>query len=291
MPPLLISHVHQASLQGIVEASFFPGALFLISKWYKHDELGLRTAILFCGNIISNAFGALIASAILDNMQGVLGRAAWRWLFYVEGSLTVLVAVCAMFVLPDFPETTSPGWLSAKEISLAIKRMEEDTDLVHGREAESLSSGFWMAIQDRNVWLLTCTMACQIVTVSFTAYFPTLTATLGYSRTISLLLCAPPYLISAVLAFFWSRHSDKTRERFYHISIPLCVGIFGFLIAACTMNTAARYVSMFLTVQSYAGVCVLYGWLSNTFPSPPAKRAVALAFINSFSQVGNITGS
>ena len=43
--------------------------------------------------------------------------------------------------------------------------------------------------------------------------------------------------------------------------------------------------------QSYAGFSVFYGWLSNTFPSPPAKRAVALAFINSVSQLGNIVGS
>lgn len=63
---------------GAVEAAFFPGALFLLSKWYKREEIGLRTAILYCGNIISNAFGALIASGILNGMGGKLGQAAWR---------------------------------------------------------------------------------------------------------------------------------------------------------------------------------------------------------------------
>ena len=63
---------------GFVEAAFFPGSLYLISKWYKRDEVGFRTALLYCGNIISNAFGALIASGILDGMQGKLGDAAWR---------------------------------------------------------------------------------------------------------------------------------------------------------------------------------------------------------------------
>ncbi|PPQ95009.1 hypothetical protein CVT25_000246 [Psilocybe cyanescens] len=55
---------------GFVEAAFFPGALFLLSKWYKPNELGLRTAILYCGNIISNAFGSLMAAGILDGMEG-----------------------------------------------------------------------------------------------------------------------------------------------------------------------------------------------------------------------------
>lgn len=85
---------------GFVEAAFFPGALFLLSKWYTRRELGtcygcgvssptadvcinsaigLRTCILFCGNIISNAFGSLLASGILNGMQGKLGHAAWRY--------------------------------------------------------------------------------------------------------------------------------------------------------------------------------------------------------------------
>lgn len=63
---------------GFVEAAFFPGALFLISKWYKRSELGLRTAYLSCGILISNAFGSLMASGILSGMQGKLGHAAWR---------------------------------------------------------------------------------------------------------------------------------------------------------------------------------------------------------------------
>ena len=55
------------------------GALLLLSKWYKRNELGLRTAVLMCGTSLGNAFGPLIASGILDGMEGVLGHAAWRW--------------------------------------------------------------------------------------------------------------------------------------------------------------------------------------------------------------------
>lgn len=201
-------------LLGIVEASFFPGALFLISKWYKHSELGLRTALLFCGNIISNAFGSLIASAILDSMEGALGQAAWRWLFFVEGTLTVLVAVLAIFVLPDFPETTARGWLTEKEIRLAVRRMKEDSDELKDHDgAEAAAgghvSGFWAAMEDPNMYVLTVIMALQIVANSFNMYFPTLAKTLGYNRTVTLLLCAPPFLLSAVLAFFNSRRVSR----------------------------------------------------------------------------------
>lgn len=67
---------------GFVEAAFLPGVLMILSKWYTRRELTVRNAILFCGNLISNAFSALIAAGVLSNMQGVLGHAAWRWLFW-----------------------------------------------------------------------------------------------------------------------------------------------------------------------------------------------------------------
>ena len=42
---------------------------------------------------------------------------------------------------------------------------------------------------------------------------------------------------------------------------------------------------------SYCGYMIIFSWLSNNIPRPPAKRAVALAFVNGFSQIGNLAGS
>ena len=46
-------------------------------------------------------------------------------LFFIEGALTIFVALVAAFVLPDFP-STSHRWLSPTEVRLALRRMEED---------------------------------------------------------------------------------------------------------------------------------------------------------------------
>lgn len=75
---------------GFVEAAFLPGVLLILSKWYTRRELTLRNAILFCGNLISNAFSALVGAGVLSNMQGTLGHAAWRWLFWIEGAVTMV---------------------------------------------------------------------------------------------------------------------------------------------------------------------------------------------------------
>lgn len=49
---------------GFVEAAFLPGALLILSKWYTRRELTLRNAILFAGNLISNAFSALVGAGM-----------------------------------------------------------------------------------------------------------------------------------------------------------------------------------------------------------------------------------
>jgi len=280
---------------GFVEAVFFPGALFLLSKWYKRNELGQRTALLSCGSLLSNAFGSLIASGILDGMEGKMGYAAWRWLFFVEGSLTVFVACLAVFILPDFPDT-STSWLTPAESALAEKRMAEDAFDVNNSESETHLEagplpGLMLALTDLKVWWLALALASMVVSLSFNAFFPTLSETMGYGTTTTLLLCAPPWIFATVVALAVSRHSDKTDERCWHIVIPLIFGLTGFGIAIWTMRTAARYIALFLMAQSYAGFIVFLAWVSNSIPSPSSKRAVALAFINSFAQLGNIVGS
>ncbi|KAG0696836.1 MFS general substrate transporter [Suillus ampliporus] len=276
---------------GFMETAFYPGAIFLISKWYKRTEIGLRLAIFYCGILIGNAFGALIASGILGDMNNDLGQAGWRWLFYIEGALTVFVALCAVFILPDFPTTTK--WLSDDERRLALRRMEEDTGIGDQTETEQggRTHGLYLAVTDWKVWWFAFVAATQVAALSFNAYFPTLSATLGYNPTVTLLLVAPPFVFAVIVAFWLTRHSDGAQERFCHMSASYIVGIIGFIIAMCTMNTAARYVSLFLMAQSYGGIILQLAWISNSFPRPPSKRAVCFSLINAFSQLGNIGGS
>ena len=59
-------------------------------------------------------------------------------LFFIEGALTIFVALIAVFVLPDFP-STSHRWLSPIEARLAVKRMEEDAGI--GDEGQTEDKG------------------------------------------------------------------------------------------------------------------------------------------------------
>ena len=70
-------------------------------------------------------------------------KSAWSdldRLFFVEGALTIFVALIAVFVLPDFP-STSHRWLSPIEVRLAEKRMEEDAGVGDEGQTEVKSQG------------------------------------------------------------------------------------------------------------------------------------------------------
>ena len=85
---------------------------------------------------------------------------------------------------------------------------------------------------------------------------------------------------------------DRTGERFFHITVPLCFAVFAYILAACTTKIGPRYFAMMLMVPGvYSGYVVALHWISNSLPRPPAKRAVALAFINAISNCSSIYAS
>jgi predicted MFS family arabinose efflux permease len=104
-------------------------------------------------------------------------------------------------------------------------------------------------------------------------------------------MSAPPWAFACIVSLINAWHADRTQEKFWHIVGPICIGLVGFIISMATEQTAARYVALFLQASSYAGFIVFYSWISSSFPRPPAKRAVAIALVNAFSQLGNVAGS
>ena len=74
---------------GLAEGGLFPGVAFIITTWYKRSETGFRIALFFSAATIAGAFGGLLARGIME-MDGLAGQEAWRWIFILEGIVTVI---------------------------------------------------------------------------------------------------------------------------------------------------------------------------------------------------------
>ncbi len=107
--------------------------------YYRRYELQKRFNIFFCSAILAGAFSGvyllirrrlnsaklaqLLAYAIA-NMAGIGGYNGWRWIFIVEGLLTVVAAVVAKFFIADWPEKAK--FLNLEERTLLLRRLAED---------------------------------------------------------------------------------------------------------------------------------------------------------------------
>ncbi|RVX67346.1 hypothetical protein B0A52_09127 [Exophiala mesophila] len=269
---------------GLVEAPFFCGILFFLSKWYTKAELSLRMAIFYSGSLISGAFGNLIAAGILSGLDGARGMSAWQWLYIIEGVITIFFGLLVCIIMPDFPDTwraLTPEMKRVANRRLAIDAAEADVD-----EAGAMSQvrGMKLAFSDPKTYILAVAYAAVTGAAGFQNFYPTLTKSLGYSQVVSLLLVAPPYIFVVFWSFGHSYLSDRVGNRFWFFMYPIPITIVGFIIFMTTDSFGPRYFSFFLINIIFAMNGTCYAWISNAIPRPPAKRAAALAFINS---VGN----
>ncbi|KAF5007386.1 hypothetical protein FDECE_6272 [Fusarium decemcellulare] len=274
---------------GCVEASFFPGSIYFLSRWYTRKEMQLRVTILNLGNLAAQGFGGLIAAGILANMEDSAGIRAWRWLFIIEGAITVFFGIAALFILPDYPNSTS--WISEREKEIAQGRLAVDIGVSEDTEDLGAFQGLKMALTDVKVWLLGITYHATIMGLSFVFFFPTITQALGYSTTTTLLLTAPPWMWACLVSLPNAWHADKTGERFFHYFGPAALCIIGYIISMKTATIGPRYFSMFLMTTGFASGFVMLAWISNTIPRPAAKKAAAIALVNAMGNVGSIPGS
>ncbi|GAQ47408.1 hypothetical protein AtubIFM55763_009997 [Aspergillus tubingensis] len=279
-------------LLGFVEAPFFPGAIYFLSCWYTKKELGVRTALLVSGILLSNAFAGLISAGILTGMSHATHLASWRWLFIIEGLATIVIAVTAMAFLPDFPATTK--WLTEAERVVAQARLATDagseTTLDEGKVP--LSRAIVWAAKDVRTWVFACMQLATTATISFSHFFPTLIKDIGFTNnTTVLLLTSPPYVVGFFWAVGWGWWADRRQIRSVPAGISQSVAIIAtvLLIAVPEYLKWARYAFTFLACCGTYGVyATTYAWLSSTIVQPPAKRAAAIGMANTCANIASL---
>lgn len=277
------------AILGAVEAVFFPGAIYYLSTWYTKTELGKRLAGLYIAQQVGNAFGGLFAAGILQ-LDGAHGIRGWQWLFIIEGSATVGIGAICAFFMPEYPHNSR--MLSQFERELAVWRIESESGAAEGTENESVLKGFGKALTDpKLILLIFCNMMSQ-GQGSIANYFPTLVASLGYSRTLSLLLTAPPYILAGFVYYGITWYSDRKNTVYPIILVCIATAMSMYVIPMATTNVGARYLSMMILPFASVGPQILLFKTANLhLARPVAKRAAASALINSIGGTSNIWAS
>ncbi|KAF7555293.1 hypothetical protein G7Z17_g2279 [Cylindrodendrum hubeiense] len=272
-------------LLGITEAPFYPGALYMISMFYTRKEIATRMSIFYTGNILASSFSGLIAAGVFAGLDGKMGLAGWRWLFIIQGAVSILVSIVAFFTLPDSPLKTQ--WLTPKERQLAHNRICIDT--TGRREGTSVWTGLREAVVDWRTWVFCLMDNMHLSANGFKNFLPTVIETLGYSKTITLVLTCPPYIFSGIVSIAVAWSSGRHNERTWHTTVSKLVAIAGFVLSAATLNIPARFVGIMLFVGASYGVNnIIIGWTASVLGQTDEKKAVAIAMANTFGNAASI---
>lgn len=292
-------------LLGVFEAGFFPRAVWLLAQWYPPKRTQFRMSLLYCAAAMSGAFSGLLAAGIAK-MSGIAGYRGWRWIFIIEGVLTIVLGVAAFFLLPDSP-SHSTRWLSNAEIRylnhLYNKHRRGTVNQHQNTEGESSrrNSHDWKTLRyvllDWQIYLQSLIfMSSAVPTYALKFTLPQIMVNMGFSNTNAQLLSAPPYIAGGISALVVSKIADRFFWRLPFIVGPqlslmaaYCV-LFSFS-AKISSNVALCYTFVHVaTISVYPIVPGGNTWTVNNVAGP-TKRAMRVALMIALGNCGGIVGS
>ncbi|KEF51301.1 uncharacterized protein A1O9_12651 [Exophiala aquamarina CBS 119918] len=273
-------------LLGFFEGCLFPAMTLLLANWYRREELAQRISYLFIASALSGAFGGLIAFGILY-MDGVAGYPGWRWLYIIEGILTIIYAGMCIYLVPKNYQTAY--FLNAEEKKIMAIRAEL-SESYSGGDGHPKMKEIKLAAKDIKTWLHGVSqIAVVTILYGFGTFLPIiLRYGFNYTTRQAQYLVIPVNLWGAVVYAVGAVISDKYHKRFLVMVICAPFGIAGYAILLTDVPVGVLYFATYLI----ATACFLctggnIAWHSGNV-APDGKRAAALGIQLTLTNIGGI---
>jgi ACS family tartrate transporter-like MFS transporter len=266
-------------LLGAAEAGFFPGIILYLTYWFPSEYRARIVGIFMIAIPISSFLGSPISGALLG-LSG-WGLRGWQWLFIIEGLPAVLMAGAVLWLLPDRP--SSAAWLPAAERDWLERQLAAEA----ARNALRTKPPLWEVLRQKRVLLFAAIYAGSTASsYGLTLWTPQIIKGYGLGNFETGLLNSIPYGIASVAMVLWGRHSDRVRERRWHLALSFLILALG--LAGGTMLSGLVALVCALTVAAM-GVYMLKGpfWALATEQLSPVTAAASIAAINA---IGNLAG-
>ncbi|AEN63398.1 major facilitator superfamily MFS_1 [Enterobacter soli] len=99
---------------GVSEGGMLPVVLTMVSNWFPEKELGRANAFVMMFAPLGGMLTAPVSGAIIAALD-------WRWLFIIEGLLSLVVLAVWWFMISDRPEEAR--WLPQAEREYLVKTL------------------------------------------------------------------------------------------------------------------------------------------------------------------------
>ncbi|MBV9077041.1 MAG: MFS transporter [Methylobacteriaceae bacterium] len=272
-------------LLGVAEAGFFPGVILYLTYWFPSEYRARIVGVFMISIPISSFLGSPISGALLE-LDG-WGLRGWQWLFILEGLPAVLMAVAVLRLLPDGPRDAA--WLPAEERDWLERRLGAEAAR-NAMRGEAAAPSLWQVLGQRRLMLFAAIyFGSTASSYGLSFWTPQLVKGYGLGNVATGLLNSIPYGVASVAMILWGRHSDRARERRWHLALSFVILAAG--LAGGTVLSGLVPLVLSLTVAAM-GVYMLKGpfWALATEQLPPATAAASIAAINAVGNLGGFLG-
>ncbi|KAH8899858.1 MFS general substrate transporter [Thozetella sp. PMI_491] len=278
-------------LMGTLESALPAGATYMLSSYYTKKEAAPRFAWFFNFALAGPLFSGLLAYAI-ENLDGTGGYEGWRWIFIIEGLMTLCFALLALALLPDFPHKAPAWFLKEEERNYLVAKLEASRGYEQvGSAVDSVP--LWKVLIDWRIHLFTiCFFCCDITASSVSAFSPTILTQLGWTASRAQLMTMPVWASGIVSTFTITFLSTYLNIRFPFVLGAICCQLVGWSIMRVYVPEAGvRYAALFfMSVGTFPQMPILMGWLSSNLRGRK-YLAVGMAWQVSFGNAANLVSS
>ncbi|KAI5368153.1 Putative major facilitator superfamily, MFS transporter superfamily [Septoria linicola] len=265
-------------LLGACEGGMFGGIILYLSMFYKRHQLMFRLGVFYCAAPLSGAIGGLLATGLAQ--ISYRSYRSWPWIFFVEGSITVLVAMVAFFFLPDTPSAAK--FLSKEEQQTAANMLSHDLGGSTSARVEEEHFN-WpevrFALLNVNTVLMSLNFFLILIPIySYSLFLPSIVKGLGYKNVTAQLFTVPPNFLAflSVIAFAWT--SDRIKMRGPLIGVGLSIATIGYIMQLASSENAVKYAgTFFVAIGAFPCSPLVLAWLSNNL-APHTTKATGLGF-------------
>lgn len=270
-------------LLGAAEAGFTPGIIYYLSRWFPSSNRARAMSFFYIAAALASVFGLPLSGALLQ-MDGLLGFAGWRWLYFVEGLPAVVLGFVVLRYLPDSPRDAR--WLAPAQRDW----LEGTIAAESARAPRAHADGWARAFADPKVWLLSLFWLLQAFgTIGVTLFLPQILKGLsGGSNFVVSLLSGLPFILACLLMYANSRHSDARRERRWHLGLPLLASGLVLGASVADLDASTTYVLLLLAVGLNWAVTPIFWAVTTEYLAGGAAAAGAIALINAIANLAGV---
>ncbi|KAI9375109.1 major facilitator superfamily domain-containing protein [Aspergillus egyptiacus] len=276
---------------GLAESSTFVGTHYILGSWYTEKELGKRSGIFTASGLAGTMFGGFIQTGIHSSMDGMQGLSGWRWLFIIDGIITIPIAIYGYLVFPDTPTTTKARYLTSDEKALAVARIPESSTVKVPLNLAFLKNvfGTWYWYAFVMLWVIageTESFSTNALLALYLQSHPTNDYTVSQMNNYPTGVPA----VGIVSTLFWATLTDFMGGRRYLVGYFIAVTgvVTSAMVLACFDSTATVFAAYYWAGAVYACQATFFAWCNDAMRYKDDRlRSVVIASMNMGSNAVN----